>query len=207
MPAKCPLRDMAPRLMHSSARLSGGRQAPVLEERPNIAIATLPDLCRQTSRETTHASSGVMAGVGEASAIVALIGTAATLSKAVVDIASKYKNAGKQIESFGREVGILGNVLDQLHRLHEKDHMEADDGVHSVTMTILGQCAELFSELDTYKDALYSRPGSVRSLTFRGKTKWVFTAAELDYIRTKLESVKTNLLLMMTMQCMHNSDR
>ena len=148
-----------------------------------------------------------MAGVGESSAIVALIGTAATLSKAVVDIASKYKNAGKQIESFGREVGILGNVLDQLHRLHEKDHMEADDGVHSVTMTILGQCAELFSELDTYKDALYSRPGSVRSLTFRGKTKWVFTAAELDYIRARLESVKTNLLLMMTMQCMHGSDR
>ena len=67
-----------------------------------------------------------MAGVGEASAIVSLIGTAATLSKAVVDIASKYKNARKQIESFGREIGILGNILDQLHRLHEKDHMEAD---------------------------------------------------------------------------------
>ena len=132
-----------------------------------------------------------MAGVGEASAIVGLIGTAATLSKAVVDIASKYKNARKQIEAFGREVGILGNVLDQLHRLQEKDHMEA----------------ELFSELNTYKDALYSRPGSVRSLTFRGKAQWVFTATELDYIRARLESVKTNMLLMMTMQCMHNSDR
>ena len=148
-----------------------------------------------------------MAGVGEGSAIVGLIGTAATLSKAVVDIASKYKNARKQIESFGAEVSILGNVLDQLHRLQEKDHMEADDGIQSVIMTILGQCAELFSELDTYKDALYSRPGSVRNLTFRGKTKWVFTAAELDYLRARLESVKTNILLMMTMQCKHNSDR
>ena len=148
-----------------------------------------------------------MAGVSEASAVVGLIGTAATLSKAVVDIASKYKNARKQIESFGREVGILGNVLDQLHRLHEKDHMETDDEVHSVTMTILDQCAEFFSELDTYKDALYSRPGSVRGLTFRGKTKWVFTAAELDYLRARLESMKTNMLLMMTMQCMHDPDR
>ena len=148
-----------------------------------------------------------MAGVGEGSAIVALIGTAATLSKAVVDIASKYKNARKQVESFGREVGVLGNVLNQLHRLQEKDYMETDDGIRSVTMTILGQCAELFSELDTYKDALYSRPGSVRGLTFRGQTKWVFTAVELDYLRARLESVKTNMLLMMTMQCMHNSDR
>ena len=51
-----------------------------------------------------------MAGVGEAAAIVSLVGTAATLSKAVVDIASKYKNARKQIEFFGREVGVLGNV-------------------------------------------------------------------------------------------------
>lgn len=148
-----------------------------------------------------------MAGVGEASAIVALIGTAATLSKAVFDIASKYKNARKQIESFGTEVSILGNVLDQLHRLQEKDHMEADDGIQSVIMTTLGQCAELFSELETYKDALYSRPGSVRNLTFRGKAKWVFTAAELDYLRARLESVKTNILLMMTMQCRHDSDR
>ena len=148
-----------------------------------------------------------MAGVGEGSAIVALIGTAATLSKAVIDIASKYKNARKQIESFGREVGVLGNVLNQLHRLQEKDYMEADDGIRSVIMTILGQCAELFTELDTYKDALYSRPGSVRGLTFRGQTKWVFTAVELDYLRARLESVKTNTLLMMTMQCIHNSDR
>ena len=85
--------------------------------------------------------------------------------------------------------------------------MEADDGVHSVTMTVLDQCAELFSELDTYRDALYSRPGSVPGLTFRGRTKWVFTEDELDYIRARLESVKTNMLLMMTMQCLHDSNR
>ena len=48
-----------------------------------------------------------MAGVGEASAIINLIATAATLSKAVVDVSRRYKNAGSQIESFGREVGML----------------------------------------------------------------------------------------------------
>ena len=126
-----------------------------------------------------------MASVGEASAIVCLIGTAATLSKAVVDIGSKYKSARNQHESFGREVGVMGNILNQLQRLQEKEYMEADDGIRSVAMTILGQCAELFSTLETYRDALYSRPGSVRSLTFRGKAKWVFTVVK----RTRLESV------------------
>ena len=58
-----------------------------------------------------------MAGVGEAAAVVGLIDTAAQLSKAVVDIASRYKNARRQIETFGREVGILGDILGQLYRL------------------------------------------------------------------------------------------
>jgi hypothetical protein len=148
-----------------------------------------------------------MAGVGEAAAIVGLIDTAAQLSKAVIDIANRYKNARRQIEMFGREVGILGDILGQLYRLLGKDHLKEDAGVYSVTVTILDQCSDLFSELDVYKEALYSRPGSVRNLTFRGKTKWVFEAAELDYLRARLESMKTNMLLMMTMQCLHDSDR
>ena len=148
-----------------------------------------------------------MAGVGEASAIVGLIATAAQLSKAVIAIAGKYKDARKQIESFGHEVAILGNVLDQMYRLLRRDHLERDIEVYSVMATIVNQCSEFFSELDVYKDTLYSRQSSGRSLTFRGKAKWVFEAADLEYLRARLESMKTNLLLMMTMQCMHSSDR
>ena len=148
-----------------------------------------------------------MAGVGEASAIVGLIATAAQLSKAVVDIAGKYKDARKQIESFGLEVAILGNVLDQMYRLLGRDHLEQDVEVYSVMRTIVNQCGEFFSELDVYKDKLYSRQGSVRNLTLRGKAKWMFEAAEMEYLRARLESMKTNMLLMMTMQCIHSSDR
>ena len=149
----------------------------------------------------------IMAGVGEASAIVGLIATAAQLSKAVIGIAGKYKDARKQIESLGHEVAVLGNVLDQMYRLLRRDHLERDIEVYSLMATIVNQCSEFFSELDVYKDTLYSRQSSGRSLTFRGKAKWVFEAADLEYLRARLESMKTNLLLMMTMQCMHSSDR
>ena len=148
-----------------------------------------------------------MAGVGEASAIVGLIATAAQLSKAVIDIAVKYKDAKKRIESFGHEVAILGNILDQMYRLLGRDHLERDIEIYSVLVTIVNQCGEFFSELDVYKDSLYSRQGSFRNLSLRGKTKWVFEAADLEYLRARLESMKTNMLLMMTMQCMHSSDR
>ena len=148
-----------------------------------------------------------MAGVGEVSAIVTLIGTAAQLSKAVIDIASKYKDARKQIESFGHEVAILGTILDQMYRLLGRDHLERDIEIYSVLATIVNQCSDFFSELEVYKDALYSRQGSLRNLSLRGKTKWVFEAAELEYLRARVESMKTNMLLMMTMQCMDSSDR
>lgn len=94
-----------------------------------------------------------------------------------------------------------------MYRLLGRDHLERDAEVYSILATIVDQCSEFFSELDVYKDTLYSRQGSMRNLTLRGKTKWVFEAAELEYLRARLESMKTSMLLMMTMQCMHRSDR
>ena len=148
-----------------------------------------------------------MAGVGEASAIVGLISTAASLSKAVIDIASKYKVARLQIESFGQEVGILGNILDQLHRLYSKDDLRSDGGVVAVIRDILDQCSGLFAELETYRDTLYSRTRLANNVTILGKTKWVFEEKELEYLRTRVERMKTNMLLMMIMQCVHGRQR
>ena len=148
-----------------------------------------------------------MAGVGEASAIVGLVATAGKISKAVIDIASRYKSAKKQIESFGLEVGNLGNILDQLQRLYNRDDLHSDDGVRSVASHMVEQCSDLFSELDNYKDTLYSRPGSVQNVTFRGKAKWVFESSELQYLRARVESMKSNMLLMMTIQCMSSLQR
>ena len=72
---------------------------------------------------------------------------------------------------------------------------------------ISDQCSGLFAELETYRDALYSRTGSVRNVTFLGKAKWVFEAKELEYLRTRVESMKLNMLLMMIMQCVHGLQR
>ena len=148
-----------------------------------------------------------MAGVGETAAIVGLITTAASLSKAVVSIASKYKIARLQIESFGQEVGNLGNILGQLHQLYSKDDLQSGESVISVTADILDQCSGLFAVLETYRDTLYSGRGSARKVNFRGKTKWIFEEKELEYLRTRVESMKLNMLLMMTMQYVHGLHR
>lgn len=148
-----------------------------------------------------------MAGVGEASAIVGLITVAAQLSQAVIDIAGRYKSAKAQIESFGHEVGILGEILDQFHRLLSKTGPRIEGNTHSVTVGIVNQCTNLFSELDVYRDSLYSRPGSVRNVAFNGTGRWIFQASELRYLRARVDSMKINMLLMMTLESCSNPRR
>ena len=57
---------------------------------------------------------GIMVCLGEVSAIVGLITTATQLSKAVVDIVSKYKEIRNQIESFGHGTDLLCDILDKM---------------------------------------------------------------------------------------------
>ncbi len=148
-----------------------------------------------------------MAGVGEAAAIVGLIGTAAKLSKAVIDVASKYKDARQQIESFGREVGFLGRTLDQLYRLFLRDQGRMSLEIRMLTGDILDECSNFFSQLDAFNEELYGKAGTAVPAGLRGKTKWVFDSKDLDYLRARVDSMKVNILLMMTLQSAHGSER
>ncbi|MCJ1461612.1 hypothetical protein MMC07_000209 [Pseudocyphellaria aurata] len=140
-----------------------------------------------------------MAGVGEASAIIGLVSTAAKLSKAVFEIGLQYTEAKAQIESFGREISILGKILDQLSRFISNGTSHIDIGVHLLTTEIIDECSNMFSQLDAYNEKLYGNPAGLNP-SLRAKTKWVFQTAELDYFRTRVDSMKINLLLMMSFQ-------
>ena len=150
-----------------------------------------------------------MAGVGEVSAVVGLVATSTKLAKSITDIAIKYKHARSQIESFAFEVQTLGEVLNQLHRLLQQRASDIDGEVYRVITNVLDQCNALFSEVDSFKEGLYSTAASADAskLTFRGKTKWVFEAAELQVLQARIVSTKVNLLLMMTLQCLQNNTR
>lgn len=137
--------------------------------------------------------------MAEASALISLVTTAAHLSRVIIEIGTKYKNAKTQIESFGRELGILSKILDQLRRLLTKDALSLDMSFHVLATEIIDECGDMFSQLHKFKEKLYSNSTS-QNVTWRGRTKWVFEAAELDYLRARVDSMKVNLLLMMTFQ-------
>ena len=167
-------------------------------------------------------------GVGEASAIVTLIGIAPQISKAVISAASNYKHARAQIESFGREVCMLGEILAELRDVlfiensnnssnnnnnnnssnTTKSHLEP--GVKTLLSQILGECNEMFSQLNDFSDRLHAKPNALqtRSVNRRGKMKWVLgDKTELEYLRARVDSMKINILLMMTLQGVQNHKR
>lgn len=151
-----------------------------------------------------------MSGIGEASAIVTLIGVAPQISKAVISGASNYKSARVQIESFGREVSVLGGILGELRDvLFVPDHeRQLEPGVKTLLSQILGECNEMFSQLNTFSDRLHAKPNAVQSINRRGKMKWVLgDKTELEYLRARVDSMKINILLMMTLQAAQNHKR
>ncbi len=150
-----------------------------------------------------------MAGVGEASAIVNLIAIAPQLSKAIIEAASNYKHAGTQIVSFGREVCMLGEILGQLRDVlftDNKSHLEP--GVKTLLSQILDECSVMFSQLNSFSDRLHAKPNALQSVNRRGKVRWVLgDKTELEYLRARVDSMKINILLMMTLQSVHNHKR
>ncbi|KAL2044748.1 hypothetical protein N7G274_002523 [Stereocaulon virgatum] len=146
-----------------------------------------------------------MAGVGEVSAIVNLIAIAATLSQAIIDVSCRYKHAGKQIESFGREVGLFGQILDQFRKL-PAEAKQIDTSVKVLIDEIVTECSVMLSQLDAFNKGLHgnSKPPEPQNISRRGKAKWLFEKTELEYLRARVDSMKINILLMMALQSSHD---
>lgn len=145
-----------------------------------------------------------MAGVGEASAIVGLIDVATQLSLGIVYTARKFKDARWQIALFGEEVGFLGRILDRLNQCISLDLTTSDEGVQTLTTEIIDESAKMFSLLDAYKDKLFGKAESNHPIGFRGRTKWVFDSKEIEYLRARVESMKSNIQLMLSLQQIHS---
>ena len=127
--------------------------------------------------------------------MITLMGAAAKISQAVVDIAGKYKDVRLQIESFGREVGNLRKILDQLNYLIIKDESHMNAGARTPTSEIVDESIDMFSQLDDSNTNLYRGPYPSASLTVRGKANWLFKMSELEFLRSRMDSMKINILL------------
>ena len=142
--------------------------------------------------------------IGGLSAIVTLIELTAKLSRSLIELSSKFKDSQRQFDALAIEIKVLGNVLIQLHRLHTIGGFDVES--IDIVDSILKQCEELFLQLDGFRKSLSSNSGKpINKLNLRAKSKFVFNSSELEYLRARLESMKLNLLLMMSAQLAHQA--
>lgn len=142
-----------------------------------------------------------MAGIGELSAICGLVATAATISKALYDMAGSFKEAKGQIEAFSVDLKVFGRVLDQFDQQSIRLGWETDPDCQPVIDEIVDECNNIFSQLEAFKNDLFSKSKDSQRLRigFRGRTKWMFSDVELKRLQARTEAMKLNLVMMMVM--------
>lgn len=143
-----------------------------------------------------------MAGIGEVSAIVSLAAAAAAVAKSVFEISARFKDAKDQYIAFAKELKILSQVLNQLEKfLSSISNLEPD--AHALTEDIIDSCSVLLLQLESFRDKLLgseATPTDDRfSFSVLKRTKWTLGSTELSLQRDRVDSMKTNILMMMTM--------
>ena len=141
-----------------------------------------------------------MEAVAGISAVLTLAAAAGKLSQAISDTCGRYSDIPNHVRSLGAEVSVFGGILRQLHYANTSPGMELDSDASAITNTILEECEELFTQIESFQKSLFDATKSLEHPTFRGKTKLIFKSNHLEYLRARLESMKTNILLVMTMQ-------
>ena len=143
-----------------------------------------------------------MAGVGEVSAIFGLVAISFKLSKAIHEASHAFNDSQSQIWALGDDVRTLGNVLEQTHSIFASTLDETTDGaVLDVLGDVVEQCDSLFSQISAFSDKLQAASSLDNGrVSLRSRLKYKFKNDELVYMQRRLESMKTNLLLMLTLE-------
>lgn len=140
-----------------------------------------------------------MSAFNKASA-VSCVTDSARLSEAAFDIAGRCNTGEHEIESLALEVANLGSLLDQLRRFYDIDDWNAQPDCQDLASTTTRGLDRLFSELESYKSTLYTNAAAIDKIDCRDRKDTAFNVTELQYLRARVDSMRYNLLLMMTVQ-------
>lgn len=142
-----------------------------------------------------------MAGIGEASAIIAVASLGISLSKTLIEFVGEVKDARSRIERIGNEVLTTSERLKEIGNLIERNKQTrifSEEGISSAKRCST-DCQQIIDELKT----LLLKGGSeLRSETFEinasifSAIRWPWIRAKLEVPRAELQKVKIDLTLL-----------
>ena len=121
----------------------------------------------------------VVAGI---SAILTLATAAGKLSQAISETCGKFSDIPDHVRSLGVEVSVFGNILRQLHHATTPPRMESDSDTTAIINTILVECEELFTQIESFRKSLFDATRSLETPSVHGKMRLIFKSNHLEYL-------------------------
>ena len=144
-----------------------------------------------------------MAGIGEASAIIAVAGLGFKLSKRLVQFATDTKDAGKAISRFERDIRTTSETLEDVGKLigdNNTAHLFNKNGI-TRAVRCSEVCKAIIADIETVlsKIGLVTDPAAFdkkdQDISFLQSLRWPFVKNQLRDLQIELEKTKLSLTL------------
>ena len=152
--------------------------------------------------------------IGIAASVVQIADAGARLSSKLFIFTRKVKDADKSIQDISREIAATGAALRELGEALEQDKYANLGSRHSFEQTtqIVADCWEAFTEInetiggemlvkgpDATNEKVSSAVAKFRKpgLSFKQRFQFPFKEPQILMLRSKLESLKSSLMLML----------
>lgn len=133
--------------------------------------------------------------LGIAASVVQIADLGARLSVQLIGFSRKVKEANKNIEAISQEIAVTGAVLQELGAELKKDDNKSGCSRRALQTAekLITACKDIFKEIS----AVIEPSGSTTAVAWRQRLKYPFFESKLTLLRTKLESLKSSLLVIL----------
>lgn len=142
--------------------------------------------------------AGLIASIG---AIAGMAGTAAQFSRSLYDAAKRIRSAQIDIEEFGEKIDTFASVLRlAYHSIRRNCHNNPQSDLliyinnHDVLSQLVRGSRRVRRRIREVQPRVETLPSSI---ALWARMKWVYRRPEIKALHPEMESVKTNLLLLM----------
>jgi hypothetical protein len=135
--------------------------------------------------------------LGVAASIIQVADLGTKLSVKLFSFYRQVKNANESIQLFSNEIALVSAILRELgDSLKAQEPKLCSDNAFRTLSLVLHQCRDVLRQIQRVIDNNH-RPGKSRFQQVTGKVRLVLLEPSLDPLRTKLETLKSTMLLLL----------
>jgi hypothetical protein len=137
--------------------------------------------------------------VGLAAGIVSIARAGAKLSTTLYTFAESVSRADKDVSDIAGDVELTANALDGLGKVFGGENAESIVSQTAIqdANSLIKRCEKVFEEISAEVEKRRVEKDGKRSLTTFGKFSWPLKEPRVEFLRRRLESLKSSLVLLL----------